>query len=184
MSALKVKVNEDGTVSFDKEAFNKMSLADCIRALTEAKYRNPKPTVDIVVLMNNAPHPEDLKFVLVKRKNPPYGWALPGGFVNEGESYETAAIRETKEEIGLDVDLEQQFYTYSTPDRDPRQHTASTVYIAGPVDVGDPVAGDDAGEVRVVTFREAFEMDLAFDHKRILSDVIDYFYAGIRPTPD
>jgi len=89
-------------------------------------YRNPVPTVDIIIEV-------DKSIVLIRRKNPPHGWALPGGFVDYGESYETAAIREAEEETGLAVQNLQQFRTYSAPDRDPRQHTASTVLLPRPI---------------------------------------------------
>ena len=88
------------------------------------KYSNPLLTVDIIVEL------ADGTIVLIERKNPPYGWALPGGFVDYGEAIECAAIREAKEEISLDVSLTEQFYTYSDPHRDPRHHTVSTVFIA------------------------------------------------------
>ncbi|OQX11001.1 MAG: NUDIX hydrolase, partial [Desulfobacteraceae bacterium IS3] len=91
--------------------------------MTEKKYRNPLVTVDIIIEINKG-------IVLIERVNPPHGWALPGGFVDYGESLETAAVREAKEETSLDVTLEEQFHTYSAPDRDPRQHTVSTVFIA------------------------------------------------------
>jgi len=105
--------------------------------------------------------------VLIKRRNPPHGWALPGGFVDYGEDLETAAIREAKEETGLDIRLRRQFHTYSDPERDPRHHTITTVYIAEAD--GKPVAGDDAGEASV--FRQASLPEaLAFDHGKILSD--------------
>ncbi|RUM42633.1 MAG: NUDIX hydrolase, partial [Desulfocapsa sp.] len=96
-------------------------------------YKNPVPTVDIIIEVGE-------KIVLIKRKNPPHGWALPGGFVDYGESYETAAAREAEEETGLAVHNLQQFRTYSDPNRDPRQHTASTIFIAQADK--EPVAGD------------------------------------------
>ncbi len=108
---------------------------------------------------------------MIRRKNPPHGWALPGGFVNYGESLEAAAVRETKEETSLDVELIRQFHTYSAPDRDPRGHTVSTVFIARAH--GRPHARDDAAEARVFT-QEDLPSDLAFDHRRILKD---YFSA-------
>lgn len=122
-------------------------------------YRNPVPTVDIIIARDN-------QVVLIKRKNPPHGWALPGGFVDYGESYETAARREAREETGLEVQLVRQFHTYSDPDRDPRQHTASTVFIA--TADGEPRGGDDALEAR---FFSADNLPhLVFDHAQILRD--------------
>ena len=122
-------------------------------------YRNPVPTVDIIIEIEGG-------IVLIERKNPPYGWALPGGFVDYGESYEKAAVREAKEETGLDVTLTEQFHTYSEPHRDPRQHTASTVFIARAA--GTPAGGDDAARARIFT-KENLPA-LAFDHARILDD--------------
>ena len=87
-------------------------------------YKNPIPTVDIIIEI------ESKGIVLIKRKNPPYGWAIPGGFVDYGESLEEAAMREAKEETNLDVKLARQFHTYSDPKRDPRHHSISTVYIS------------------------------------------------------
>ncbi len=124
-----------------------------------AVYRNPVPTVDIIIEVDD-------RIVLIERKNPPYGWALPGGFVDYGESFELAAVREAEEETGLAVRGLAQFRTYSDPERDPRQHTVSTVFIVQAD--GQPVAGDDAGKA------ELFDRDnlpeLAFDHARILAD--------------
>lgn len=104
--------------------------------------------------------------VLIERKNPPFGWALPGGFVDYGESFEDAAVREAKEETGLDVALVRQFHTYSHPDRDQRQHTASTVFIA--TAVGTPAGADDAKQAQI--FNKDGLPELAFDHARILLD--------------
>lgn len=122
-------------------------------------YRNPTPTVDVIIEIADA-------IVLIQRKNPPLGWALPGGFVDYGESYESAALREAVEETGLTVIDLKQFRTYSDPDRDPRQHTASTVFIGSAE--GKPQAGDDAGKVEL--FTESTLPPLAFDHARILAD--------------
>jgi ADP-ribose pyrophosphatase YjhB (NUDIX family) len=121
--------------------------------------------VDIIIEL------DDKGIVLVKRKNPPYGWALPGGFVDYGESLETAAIREAREETCLDIVLLEQFHTYSAPERDPRHHTITTVYIARAS--GRPCAADDAQEIGVHT-EEDLPSPLAFDHAQILSD---YFSA-------
>ncbi len=124
-------------------------------------YKNPIPTVDIIIEI------ESKGIVLIKRKNPPYGWALPGGFVDYGESLEEAAVREAKEETDLDVKLIGQFHTYSDPKRDPRHHSISTVYIAKAK--GTPQARDDAVEIGI--FNETNLPDaIAFDHRSILRD--------------
>jgi len=124
-------------------------------------YRNPTPTVDIIIEIASK------GIVLIKRKNPPYGWAIPGGFVDYGESLEEAALREAKEETNLDVKLIRQFHTYSDPKRDPRCHTISTVYIAKAN--GIPQAMDDAIEIGI--FAESNLPDeIAFDHRSILAD--------------
>lgn len=124
-------------------------------------YQNPVPTVDIIIEI------ESKGIILIKRKNPPYGWAIPGGFVDYGESLEEAAVREAKEETNLDVKLIKQFHTYSDPKRDPRHHSISTVYIAK--GKGIPQAKDDALEIE--TFDESNLPDeIAFDHRSILSD--------------
>ena len=138
------------------------------------KFSNPLLTVDIIVEL------ADGTIVLIERKNPPYGWALPGGFVDYGEAIECAAIREAKEEISLDVSLTEQFYTYSDPHRDPRHHTVSTVFIA--TAEGVPEAADDAKTVR--TFHENnLPAPLAFDHARILRDYFSFKKTGARPKP-
>jgi len=132
--------------------------------MTEKKYRNPLVTVDIIIEINKG-------IVLIERVNPPHGWALPGGFVDYGESLETAAVREAKEETSLDVALEEQFHTYSAPDRDPRQHTVSTVFIAK--SSGIPKAEDDAKNLGIFT-EDSLPSSLAFDHGKILSDYFRY----------
>src|SRR5215208_265375 len=107
------------------------------------KFRNPFPTVDIIIEIDDG-------IVLIERKNPPAGWAIPGGFVDYGETVERAAVREAKEETCLDVRLTEQFYTYSDPQRDPRHHTLAVVFIA--TAQGTPRGADDARVARV--FRE------------------------------
>lgn len=121
----------------------------------------PAVAVDIIILW------ESKGIILIKRKNPPFGWALPGGFVDYGESLEAAAVREAWEETSLEVSLERQFHTYSDPRRDPRGHTVSTVFIAR--GRGTPRAQDDAQEIGVFT-QENLPPDLAFDHHQILED--------------
>lgn len=137
-------------------------------------HKNPVPTVDIIIELARPGGRSAV--VLVERKNPPYGWALPGGFVDYGESLEDAARREAREETSLDVTLIRQFHTYSDPGRDPRRHTISTVFLAAAE--GIPRAGDDARDIGVFT-REEIPSPLAFDHGRILND---YFQALENPT--
>lgn len=128
-------------------------------------YRNPVPTVDIIIEIEEGA--EEPGVVLIRRKNPPQGWALPGGFVDYGESLEAAAVREAREETSLDVELVRQFHTYSDPSRDPRGHTVSTVFIARAL--GAPAGADDAMEARI--FRpDELPGPIAFDHAAILRD--------------
>jgi ADP-ribose pyrophosphatase YjhB (NUDIX family) len=124
-------------------------------------YQNPFPTVDIIIEI------ESRGIVLIKRKNPPYGWAIPGGFVDYGESLEDAAIREAKEETNLEVKLIRQFHTYSDPKRDPRHHSISTVYVAK--GKGIPKAKDDAVEIGIF-IQSNLPDQIAFDHRSILND--------------
>jgi len=126
--------------------------------------RNPALTVDIIIEVHGS-------IVLIERRNPPPGWALPGGFVDYGESLEDAARREAKEETGLDVTLTEQFHAYSDPGRDPRQHTASVVFLA--TADGTPAAGDDAKNLGLFAL-DALPPVLAFDHGRILNDYFRY----------
>ena len=134
-------------------------------------HRNPAPTVDAVILL-----PGD-RVVLVRRQNPPHGWALPGGFVDEGERLDEAAAREAEEETGLAVSLVEQFHAYSDPRRDPRRHTLSTVFIARAD--GVPAAGDDAAEARAFAW-DALPAPIVFDHAEILADVRRYLLTGVR----
>ena len=121
---------------------------------------HPRLTVDAIIEIEGA-------IVLIKRKYPPYGWAIPGGFVDYGETVENAAIREAKEETGLAIDLVRQFHVYSSPDRDARHHTVSVVFIAAAS--GLPVAADDALEAGIFS-RNNLPEDIAFDHRLILED--------------
>jgi len=138
-------------------------------------YRNPIPTVDIIIELLDRPY---RPIVLVERLNPPYGWALPGGFVDYGETVEKAAIREAAEETGLHIKLVEQFQVYSDPDRDPRQHTLSVVFVA--MAKGEPFAGDDAKNLAVFELWD-IPQNLCFDHERILRDYRYYREHGLRP---
>jgi ADP-ribose pyrophosphatase YjhB (NUDIX family) len=128
--------------------------------LTEKNYKNPLLTVDIIIET-----PEGI--VLVERKNEPKGWALPGGFVDYGESLEASAVREAKEETSLTVTLTEQFHAYSAPNRDPRHHTVTTVYIASAN--GTPQGADDARSAKIFSVNQLPE-PIVFDHSRILND--------------
>jgi ADP-ribose pyrophosphatase YjhB (NUDIX family) len=130
------------------------------------RYKNPFPAVDIIIELKAG-------VVLIERAKPPYGWALPGGFVEYGESLEEAAVREAEEETSLKVTLLGQFHTYSNPERDPRQHTITTVFIA--FASGEPRAASDAARLAVFPLHSLPE-HLAFDHSRILAD-----YIHVRP---
>ena len=123
--------------------------------------RNPALTVDIIIRMPGG------DIVFIERANPPRGWALPGGFVDYGESVEQAAVREAFEETGLHVRLVRQFLVYSAPERDSRQHTASVVFIAD--GEGTPVGADDARRAAVYS-PHAPPSPLVFDHEGIIND--------------
>ena len=133
--------------------------------------RNPLPTADVVIEVGD-------RIVLVRRKHPPPGWAIPGGFVEAGETVETAAVREALEETGLRVTLTALLGVYSDPARDPRHHTISTVYVGRAE--GAPEGGDDAAEARL--FGEGdLPSPLAFDHAKILADYFRFKKTGRRP---
>ncbi|ADI63508.1 NUDIX domain-containing protein [Trichormus azollae] len=138
-------------------------------------YRNPAPTVDIIIELIDRPH---RPIILIERHNEPFGWAIPGGFIDYGEPVEVAARREAEEEIGLQIELIEQFLVYSAPSRDPRQHTISLVFLA--IATGEPVAGDDAKAVGIFE-PWSVPSNLCFDHDRILRDYWRYRNDGIRP---
>lgn len=123
------------------------------------KYRNPVPTVDIIINYQGG-------IILIKRKNPPHGWALPGGFVDYGEFLEQAASREAMEETGLTLKNLQQFHAYSDPTRDSRLHTITTVFSADGSGILE--AGDDAAQAAI--FQAQTLPPLAFDHEQILTE--------------
>jgi len=129
----------------------------------------PRVAVDIIIQINGFPD----RIVLIKRKNPPFGWAIPGGFVDYGETVEEAAIREALEETSLGVNLIRQFHVYSDPRRDSRGHTISVVFIGSAL--GTPIGADDAVEARVFE-KSTLPAALAFDHREILSDYFNQRY--------
>jgi 8-oxo-dGTP diphosphatase len=139
-----------------------------------AEHRNPAPTVDVVIRL-----PED-RVVLVERRFPPPGWALPGGFVDVGETVEAAAVREAREETGLEVTLEELLWVYSDPRRDPRKHTLSAVFVGRAS--GEPRGGDDAAQARAFRWDE-LPAPIAFDHAGILADARRFLLTGARPRP-
>ena len=150
----------------------KIKKVFCPRCGTEViEYISPVPTVDIIIEIDSEAKGKGI--VLIFRKNEPRAWALPGGFVDYGESLEQAAVREAKEETDLDIKSESmfQFHTYSDPQRDPRRHTISTIFVARAT--GRPRPGDDAERADVFT-EENLPLSLAFDHGKILRD---YFAA-------
>lgn len=133
--------------------------------------KTPLLTVDIIIRFQGG-------IVLIERKNPPAGWALPGGFVDVGESVEEAAVREAREETNLDVRLLEQFHVYSNPKRDPRFHTVSVVFIGEGRGVLE--GRDDARKAAVYTSPHLPE-EIAFDHGRIVKDYFRYEQTGVRP---
>lgn len=136
-------------------------------------YDNPAPTVDVVI------YAPERGVVLIERRNPPYGHALPGGFIDRGECAEQAARREVREECRLEVALQGVLGVYSDPKRDPRGHTLSIVFVARPLQPASLCAGDDARRAFFVPLA-ALPADLAFDHRHILDDFLSW-QRGERP---
>ena len=146
------------------EVFNK-GVISYIEHVLDKLQKGPFTTVDAIIEL-------DQGIVVIERKNPPFGFALPGGFVDYGESLEEAVKREAKEETSLELTQIRQFHTYSEPARDPRFHTIGTVYIAKAK--GKPCAGDDAAALKVVAADKLLSLDFAFDHKKIISDYLRF----------
>jgi 8-oxo-dGTP diphosphatase len=132
---------------------------------------SPAPTVDAIIELPGG------RVVLVRRKYPPLGWALPGGFVEIGETLEEAAIREAREETGLEIRLVEQLFTYSDPRRDTRRHTISTVFAARAE--GEPKGADDAEQAEAFPL-DALPQPIVFDHATILEDYRSYRSTGER----
>jgi len=162
----RTKLQDVRFVLFDTGTFGVFDRAAerILAPLARKTFRNPFPTVDILIESGNG-------IILIRRKNPPPGWALPGGFVDPDESAEHAAIREAREETGLALEHMRQFGVYSEPGRDPRFHTISTVFVAR--GAGIPAAADDAAEIGVFA-QNALPEPIAFDHRKIIGD---YFRA-------
>lgn len=133
------------------------------------KYKIPSLTTDIFITNENN------NFILIKRKNNPYKnyWALPGGFVEYGETVENAAVREAKEETNIDVELTHLLNVYSNPHRDPRGHTVTVVFIAKG-NLNSMKAASDAIEIGIFSGDDMKSIDLAFDHEKILKDALNY----------
>jgi len=149
-------------------SFTTLTCPSCGSSVKQ--YRNPFPTVDIIIELDNG-------IVLIERKNKPFGWALPGGFVDYGESLESAAVREAREETSLEISNLRLLGCYSDPARDDRMHTISTVYIA--TGQGTPRAADDALNLAIYELNSLPET-LCFDHARILAD----YSATLPGTPE
>ncbi|KXX65402.1 NUDIX domain-containing protein [Marichromatium gracile] len=137
----------------------------------------PLLTVDVIIELVDRP---ERPIVLIERRNPPHGWAIPGGFVDPGERVERAAVREALEETALQVELHALLGVYSSPLRDPRAHTASAVYIA--TASGEPEARDDAKGVELFN-PDMLPERLAFDHAEILTDYRRFRLVGTLPPP-
>jgi O-acetyl-ADP-ribose deacetylase (regulator of RNase III)/ADP-ribose pyrophosphatase YjhB (NUDIX family) len=150
---------------YDKEAFEifNQGVTKYLEYIITKLQNGPFTTVDAIIETEEG-------IVLIQRSNPPFGWALPGGFVDYSESLEEAVKREVKEETGLEITDLKQFHTYSCPDRDPRFHTISTVFIVQAK--GKPKFGSDAASIKVVKLEDLEKIDFAFDHKEILKDYL------------
>lgn len=139
------------------------------------EHPSPKPTVDIIIEVDGG-------IVLVQRKNPPHGWALPGGFVDAGEWIAAAARREAREETGLDVELTELLGVYSDPRRDPRGLSTISAVFVGRAQ-GTPSGGDDAADARVFAL-DALPADIPFDHPLMIQDYLRYRAGKGRPPVD
>src|SRR5690349_9452662 len=138
-------------------------------------YKNPTPTVDVIIA-------RDSKILVVKRKKNPFKdeFAIPGGFINENETVEQAAVRELMEETTLPVRLIEILGVYSDPKRDPRKHIITTVFVGEIIDDKniEPIAGDDASDTKWIPIGSIQDFTFAFDHKRILNDFVKWTHTG------
>jgi 8-oxo-dGTP diphosphatase len=147
---------------FDKyEKYSKSNFKSRVSILSFLFGVRPVITVDAIV-------ERDSKFLLIKRKNPPFGWALPGGFMDTGETVQEAVIRELREETGLMADKIKLINVVSDPKRDPRFHAVSIVFAVMSF-TGEACAADDASELDWFSFEEIQNMEIAFDHKELLN---------------
>jgi O-acetyl-ADP-ribose deacetylase (regulator of RNase III)/ADP-ribose pyrophosphatase YjhB (NUDIX family) len=146
------------------EAFQK-NVTRYLEYIQHKISNGPFITIDAIIELADG-------IILIERSNPPFGRALPGGFVDYGESLEDAVRREAKEETGMELTEIKQFHTYSEPNRDPRFHTVGTVFIAKAK--GSPQAGDDAKGLKIVKYQDLLKLDYAFDHKKIIQDYLEY----------
>jgi O-acetyl-ADP-ribose deacetylase (regulator of RNase III)/ADP-ribose pyrophosphatase YjhB (NUDIX family) len=163
----KASLNEIIFCAYSKKAYEDFcrGVISYLEYMTQKIQSGPFSTVDAIIEIDDG-------IVVIERSNPPFGWALPGGFVDYGESLEEAVKREAKEETGLDLVGLKQFHTYSEPSRDPRFHTIGTVYIGRAR--GELKAGDDAAGAKVVNLSQITKLDFAFDHKKVLQDYLKY----------
>jgi len=166
---LKTEVNTIEEVIFcidDDNAFNVFNetIHGYVDHIQDTLGDGPYVTVDIIIEYSQG-------IVVIQRSNPPYGWALPGGFVDYGESLESAALREAKEETHMDLLNLRQFHAYSNPNRDLRFHTVSTVFVAE--GKGTPAYGDDAKGLKIVKYEDLLALEYAFDHKKIIEDYLN-----------
>lgn len=159
---------------YNKEAFDifNKDIISYLEYIIHKLQNGPFSTVDAIIEIPASPSGGNGGIVLIQRSNPPFGFALPGGFVDYNESLEDAVRREMQEETSLDLEELRQFHTYSKPGRDPRFHTICTVFLAK--GKGKPKAGDDAASLKVVKLDEIEKLNFAFDHKKILSDYLKY----------
>ncbi|MCD4781066.1 MAG: macro domain-containing protein [Candidatus Omnitrophica bacterium] len=165
-----IKINQDALKFIficldDEDTYHTFlqTISGYVTHLRDTLGDGPYVTVDIIIEYGDG-------IVIIERSNPPYGRALPGGFVDYGESLEAAAVREAKEETNLNLAGLSQFHVYSDPMRDPRFHTISTVFVSR--GEGEPKSGDDACDLAIVPFDQLLSGSYAFDHKKVIEDYL------------